>query len=126
MLRHSISDIMVTATIALARLTRFALDQPAPDDLDAIVATLHDYKDQVAESGVTARNAEIARLAASLNILGHSCEDAICLLLVKNLAQNAAAERDASALSGRIELIREMLRITVEILRLLPAEHAKS
>ena len=54
MLRHSISDIMVTATIALARLTRFALDQPAPDDLDAIVATLHDYKDQVAESGVTA------------------------------------------------------------------------
>jgi hypothetical protein len=110
---------MLTMTIALARLTRFALDQPAPDDLATIVATLRAYRNRLAESGVTTTDGENAQLRTSLDMLAQSCDDVTRLLFTKNLAQD---ERDASARSGRIELIREMRGLTLEILRLLQAE----
>jgi hypothetical protein len=126
MLCPSISDMMLTTTVALARLTRFALDQPPPDDLATIVATLCEYKNQAAESGVTTTADENARLRDSLDILAQSCDDVTRLLITKNLVQDATDERRASAQSRRIELIRELRGLAREILTLLEAEPSRS
>jgi hypothetical protein len=127
MLFPSIFDsIMSTTTIALVRLTRLVLSQPSSYDLAAIVTTFRAHKDQVSEFGDVITGDEKARLGTSLDILAQSSDDVLGLLTSKNLAQRAAVERNASAESGPIALVRELCGLAREIEQLLQIEPSKS
>jgi hypothetical protein len=117
---------MSTTTIALARLTRLILGQPSSNDLAAIVASFRTHKDQVSECSGVITGDEKAQLSASLDILAQSSVDVLDLLTSKNLAPHETVERNASAESGPIELVRELCGLAREIEQLLQIEPSKS